>query len=37
MKKKDKYEAFFSNLGIKDAEIGAGFVKEYEKLLVGGI
>ncbi len=35
--KKDKYEAFFSNLGIKDAEISAGIVKEYEKLLVGGI
>ena len=35
--KKDKYEAFFSNLGIKDAEISATLVKEYEKLLVGGI
>ena len=35
--KKDKYEAAFSNLGIKDAEISAGIVKEYEKLLVGGI
>lgn len=35
--KKDKYEAFFSNLGIKDAEISSGIVKEYEKLLVGGI
>tara|TARA_B100000446_G_scaffold35559_1_gene31233 strand:- start:24908 stop:26947 length:2040 start_codon:yes stop_codon:yes gene_type:complete len=35
--KKDRYEAFFSNLGIKDAEISAGIVKEYEKLLVGGI
>lgn len=35
--KKDKYEASFSNLGIKDAEITAGIVKEYEKLLVGGI
>ncbi len=35
--KKDKYEASFSNLGIKDAEISAGIVKEYEKLLVGGI
>ena len=34
--KKDKYEAFFSNLGI-NAEISAGIVKEYEKLLVGGI
>lgn len=35
--KKDKYEASFSNLGIKDADISAGIVKEYEKLLVGGI
>lgn len=35
--KKDRYEASFSNLGIKDAEISAGIVKEYEKLLVGGI
>ena len=35
--RKDKYEASFSNLGIKDAEISAGLVKEYEKLLVGGI
>ena len=34
--RKDKYEASFSNLGIKDAEISAGIVKEYEKLLVGG-
>jgi len=35
--RKDKYEAAFSNLGIKDAEISASIVKEYEKLLVGGI
>jgi ATP-dependent Lon protease len=35
--KKDRYEALFSNLGIKDAEISAGIVKQYEKLLVGGI
>lgn len=35
--KKDRYEAAFSNLGIKDAEISASIVKEYEKLLVGGI
>lgn len=35
--RKDKYEAYFSNLGIKDAEISSGIVKEYEKLLVGGI
>ena len=35
--RKDQYEASFSNLGIKDAEISSGIVKEYEKLLVGGI
>lgn len=35
--KKDKYEAAFSNLGIKDAEITSGTVKANEKLLVGGI
>jgi ATP-dependent Lon protease len=35
--KKDKYEASFSNLGIKDAEISSSMVKEHEKLLVGGI
>src|SRR5690554_2204928 len=35
--RQDRYEAAFSNLGIKDAEIGAGIVKENEKLLVGGI
>jgi len=35
--KKDQYEASFSNLGIKDAEISSTVVREYEKLLVGGI
>lgn len=35
--KKDRYEAEFSNLGIKDAYIDAEIVKKYEKLLVGGI
>lgn len=35
--RKDRYEATFSNLGIKDAEISSQFVKEFEKLLVGGI
>ncbi|MFT6909630.1 MAG: ATP-dependent Lon protease [Oleiphilaceae bacterium] len=35
--KKDRYEAYFSSLGIKDAEISASIVKENEKLLVGGI
>jgi len=33
----NRYEAAFSNLGIKDAEIGDGIVKSNEKLLVGGI
>ncbi|HBF09417.1 MAG TPA: ATP-dependent Lon protease [Gammaproteobacteria bacterium] len=35
--RKDKYEASFSNLGIMNAEISSGIVKEFEKLLVGGI
>lgn len=35
--KKDKYEAEFSNLGIKDANIKNNDVKKYEKLLAGGI
>ncbi|MDO9478479.1 MAG: protease Lon-related BREX system protein BrxL [Pseudohongiella sp.] len=35
--KKDRYEASFSNLGINNAEISPGIVKENEKLLVGGI
>ncbi|MDQ5969659.1 MAG: ATP-dependent Lon protease [Patescibacteria group bacterium] len=35
--KKDRYEAEFSNLGIKDASIDAEIVKKFEKLLVGGI
>ena len=35
--KMDRYEAEFSNLGIKDASINAKFVSDYEKLLVGGI
>lgn len=35
--KKDKYEAEFSNLGIKDANINNSDVKKYEKLLAGGI
>lgn len=35
--RKDRYEASFSNLGIKDAEISSGIVKDFEKLLVGGI
>jgi ATP-dependent Lon protease len=35
--KMDRYEAEFSNLGIKDASINEKFVKDYEKLLIGGI
>jgi ATP-dependent Lon protease len=35
--RKDRYEASFSSLGIRDAEIAPSIVKEYEKLLVGGI
>ena len=33
----DRYEAEFSNLGIKNASISEKFVKDYEKLLIGGI
>ena len=35
--KKDIYEASLSNLGIKDAVIPNGIVKQNEKLLTGGI
>lgn len=35
--KLDLYQAKFSNLGIKDALIDDEIVKQYEKLLVGGI
>lgn len=35
--KKDIYVAEFSNLGLKDVEISANYVKDYEKLLGGGI
>ena len=35
--KRDIYEALLSNLGIKDAEISASYVKDNEKLLAGGI
>ena len=35
--KRDVYEALLSNLGVKDAEIAASYVKQYEKLLAGGI
>jgi ATP-dependent Lon protease len=35
--RKDIYEANLSNLGIKDAAIPSSMVKQYEKLLTGGI
>jgi ATP-dependent Lon protease len=35
--KKDIYEAEFSNLGIKEVVISPSYVKQYEKLLCGGI
>lgn len=35
--KKDQYEAEFSNLGLKCVPISASYVKEFDKLLVGGI
>ena len=35
--KRDCYEAMLSNLGVKNAEISTQFVREFEKLLVGGV
>jgi len=35
--KKDIYEAEFSNLGLKGVEVEPNYVKEFEKLLAGGI
>ena len=35
--KKDLYEAEFSNLGLKGVPIASYYVKEYDKLLQGGI
>ncbi|MDB6071093.1 MAG: putative ATP-dependent Lon-type protease [Verrucomicrobiales bacterium] len=35
--KRDVYEALLSNLGTKGVEVGTQFVKQYEKLLAGGI
>jgi len=35
--KRDVYEALLSNLGVKSAEMSDSFVRQYEKLLVGGI
>lgn len=31
------YEAVFSNLGLKGVTIGSGYVKDFDKLLAGGI
>jgi ATP-dependent Lon protease len=35
--KRDVYEALLSNLGTKGVEISTGIVRQYEKLLAGGI
>lgn len=35
--KADRYEAVFSNLGLKGVPISSRYVKEYDKLLAGGI
>ncbi|WP_462406689.1 protease Lon-related BREX system protein BrxL [Gracilibacillus sp. Marseille-QA3620] len=35
--KKDVYEAEFSNLGLKEVPISSNYVKEFDKLLSGGI
>jgi len=35
--KRDVYEALLSNLGIKGVEVSSEYVKNFEKLLVGGI
>ena len=35
--KRDVYEALLSNLGVKNAEVSDAFVRQFEKLLVGGI
>jgi len=35
--KRDVYEALLSNLGVKNAEVSDSFVRQFEKLLVGGI
>ncbi len=35
--KRDTYEALLANLSIKDAEIPDSYVRNFEKLLVGGI
>jgi ATP-dependent Lon protease len=33
----DTYEAEFSNLGLKGVPISSMYVKEFDKLLVGGL
>ncbi|MGL4403540.1 MAG: protease Lon-related BREX system protein BrxL [Fusobacteriaceae bacterium] len=35
--KKDRYEGELSNLGVNGIEIAGGYIKDYEKLLSGGI
>ncbi len=35
--KQDRYEADYSNLGLKGVEIGTEYVTKFEKLLTGGI
>ncbi|MFP4000023.1 MAG: protease Lon-related BREX system protein BrxL [Desulfobacterales bacterium] len=35
--KKDVYEGLLANLGVKGIEVPSAWVKQYEKLLVGGI
>jgi len=35
--KRDVYEALLSNLGVTGVEVSAGYVKQFEKLLAGGI
>ena len=35
--KRDVYEALLSNLWVKNAEISSSYVRQFEKLLVGGI
>lgn len=34
---KDIYEAMFSNLGIGGVEVDSGYIKQFDKLLAGGI
>src|SRR4051795_1048330 len=35
--RRDVYEAWLGNLGVKGVEVNASYVKKFEKLLVGGI